>query len=507
MTVKPSVFDGVNVTSEAQKIQLLEVENLSQKEYCENPEDIKNSEFVLKFILLIEKKVSSILEQLKINNSIASIYKKFINNLPITKIELNSIINFFKNEEINKEIEKFVLKLLFLYWEKNKDFVENYLKNSEWNLSSNKFIEYILWELESYNFVIDIENENSIKLVSKTKEWDYYTYESGWKTWIFIVSNGEIFMLKKMFNQITLLNNWLVFCRIENKNSGITEFGNEWLSGLLYKFNWNEFVLMEKLPWTIDVQNTQKEDLFTTSTNLIWYWLSEISVWDKKQDELWVEVTELLSPVYNSIRFQGNFVIVSRPNRENRDIYEIYVNVDNKLELAHTTESNSTIWLRDLWNNYYLVDDVSWKNIYKLDEHNIFEIVDPRLLNMFHANIEQLMKWEPSLISNNKETWIYVFDKNTWKLTKIIDATNINLNSPEMDWDMMTISTEYWKEIFFYKDWKIYEFSKWYSLHTWYIYWYLKKWFFGEKIFVKNSFDTMAPYLTEIKTPIKLRAK
>lgn len=507
MTVKPSAFDGVNITSEAQRIQLLEVENLSQKEYCENPEDIKNSEFVFKFISLIEKKVSSILEQLKINNSINLIYKKFINNLPITKIELNSIINFFKNEEINKEIEKFVLKLLFLYWEKNKDFIENFLKNSKWNLSSSKFIEYILWELESYNLVIDIENENSIKLVSKTKEWDYYTYVSEWKTWFFIVSNGEIFMLKKLFDQINILNNWLVYCRVENKTSWITEFGNIWLSGLLYKFNWNEFVLMEKMSWTIDVQNTQKEDLFITSENLIWYWLSEISVWDTKEDKLWVEITELLWPVYNNIRFQGNFVISSRPNKENKDIFEIYVNVDNQLELAHTTESNSIIWLRDLWDNYYLVDDDSWKNIYKLDEHNIFEIVDTRLLKMFHTNIEQLIKWEPTLISHNKESWIYIFDKNTWKLTKLIDATNINLNSPEMDWDMMTISTEYWKEIFFYKDWKIYEFSKWYSLHTWYIYWYIKKWFFGEKVFVKNSFDAMAPYLTEIRIPIRLRAK
>ena len=165
------------------------------------------------------------------------------------------------------------------------------------------------------------------------------------------------------------------------------------------------------------------------------------------------------------------------------------------------------MWLRDLWDNYYLIETTYWKSILKLDNHNVFNAVDNRLLDMQHTNVESLMKWDPVMINHNNETWIYVFEKTSWKLTKLIDATNINLNSPEMDWDMMTISTEYWKEIFFYKDWKLYEFSKWYSLHTWYIHWYLKKWFFGEKFFIKTSFDYMANYLTEVRTPLRLRTK
>lgn len=507
MTVKPSVFDGVNVTSESQKTELSAVENLSQKEYCENIEDLKNSEFVPKLISIIEKKVSSILEQLKINNSINSIYKKFINNLPITKVELKSIVDFFKNKEIYEEIEKFVLKLLFLYWEKNKDFVENYLKNPEWNITSTKFIEHILWELETYKYVIDIEDESSIKLVSKTKEWDYYTYKSNWKTWIFIVSDWEIFMLKKLFEDVNLLNNWLIFCRVNNKDSGITELGANWFSWLLYDFDWSDFKLMEKLPWTIDARNTEKENLFITSSNLIWFWLTEIAKWEMEPGKLWVEVTELLWPAYNNIRFQWKFIKASIKYSESEDIYDIYINNDDWIELAYTTKSDLSMWLRDLWDNYYLIETTYWKSILKLDNHNVFNAVDNRLLDMQHTNIVSLMKWDPVMINHNNETWIYVFEKTTWKLTKLIDATNINLNSPEMDWDMMTISTEYWKEIFFYKDWKLYEFSKWYSLHTLYIYWYLKKWFFGEKFFIKPSFDYMANYLTEVRTPLRLRAK
>jgi len=507
MTVKPSVFDGVKVNSEVQKTELLEVENLSQKEYCENPEDVKNSEVVKKLLSIINRKANYTLDIKPKNSNLNDIYERFTKNLPITLKQLNYFRDFLSTDDLLDEAQKIVSKLLILKWEKNSAFIDSFLTDWEWKFIIDNFVNYLSVQIENYNLVIDIEDESSIKLVSNTKEWDYYTYKSNWKTWIFIVSDWEIFMLKKLFEDVNLLNNWLIFCRVNNKDSGITELGANWFSWLLYDFDWSDFKLMEKLPWTIDARNTEKENLFITSSNLIWFWLTEIAKWEMEPGKLWVEVTELLWPAYNNIRFQWKFIKASRKYSESEDIYDIYINNDDWIELAYTTKSDLSMWLRDLWDNYYLIETTYWKSILKLDNHNVFNAVDNRLLDMQHTNIGSLMKWDPVMINHNNETWIYVFEKTSWKLTKLIDATNINLNSPEMDWDMMTISTEYWKEIFFYKDWKLYEFSKWYSLHTWYIYWYLKKWFFGEKFFIKPSFDYMANYLTEVRTPLRLRAK
>jgi len=225
--------------------------------------------------------------------------------------------------------------------------------------------------------------------------------------------------------------------------------------------------------------------------------LYKINKLNIESNKLWVEIIKLLWAVYNNINFQGNFMIASKYYSESENVCEFYIITDKWIELSHTTKSNNIILLRDLWDNYYLVEDNNWKNIYKLDDNNVFNIVDNRLLNMDHTSINKLFKWEPTLINSNNETWIYVFDKSTWKLTKLIDVININLNFPEMDWDMMIITSEYWEERFFYKNWKLYKFKKWYTLHNW----YFKKWFFGEKIILKNSFKDMEQYLNEIVIP------
>lgn len=509
MTIKPSIFDWKVINNELEKFDLLGLENSNQKEYCENPKDLLKSDFSWRLILIIERKVSAILEKLNINTNISSIYKKFVNNLPITKLELESIIKFFKSEEISNQIENFVWKLLFLYWEKNKEFIENYLKNESWNINPRKIIQYILWELETYKYVVDVKNENSIILLGKTREWDYYTYESDWKTWIFIVSNWEIFMLKKLFEKISLLSNGLIFCRVENKSSGITELGSNWFSGLIYDFDWNDFKLMEKMNWTIEAIETPIENYFITSQNLIWYWLTEISKWDTSEDKLWVEINQLLWDTHNNIRFQGNFVIARRNKTENENIFEIYVNTDSWLELAHTTTSDLVIWLRDLWDNYFLVEDSAWKNIYKMDKYNIFNNIDDILIWSYIWNIDKLMKWEPTLIRSKKETWIYIFDKKASKLTKLIDVENGNTNSPEINWDMMIIPNNNWNHIFFYKDWKLYDFKKWYKLikSDTSSQEYIKKWFFGKKILLKNNINDMFEYLEELVIPFKLNTK
>lgn len=503
MTIKPSIFDGVNVKSEIQRVELLAVENASQKEYCENPEDIKNSDTVKKIISIVSRKANYTLDSKPENSNLNEIYDRFTKNLPITLKQLNYFKAFLSDINLNNEAQKIVSKLLILVWKNNSDFINSFLKDSEWNFIIDNFINYLSEKIENYNLIVDIDVDDIIYLMSSEKEWDYYTYKSKWKTWIFIVSNWKIFMLKKLFEDINLLNNWLIFCRVNNKDSEIIELGSNWFSWLLYDFDWNDFKLMEKLPWTIEVRNTQKEDIFITSANLIWYWLSEISKWEIEPGKLWVEITELLWPSYNSIKFQWNFILASRKFSESEYISEIYVITYKWIELAHTAKTNWNVWLNDLWNNYYLIETVYWKGIYKLDDDNILNSFNNTLLNMNHLNIYSLMKWEPTLVNNNNESWIYIFDKITWKLTKLIDTTNINLNSPEMDWDMMTLNSEYWEETFFYKNWKLYDFKKWFTLHKW----YLKKWFFGEKIILKNSFEYMEPYLTEIKTPIRLKAK
>lgn len=505
MTIKPSVFDGVNVKNELQKVELMSIENTSQKEYCENPEDIKNSETVKKIISIVSRKAHYTLDSKPENSNLNEIYDRFTKNLPITLKQLNYFKDFLSNTALLNDAQKIVSKLLILVWKNNSDFINSFLKDSEWNFIIDNFINYLSEKIENYNLVVDIDDDDIIYLMSSEKEWDYYTYKSNWKTWIFIVSNWEIFILKKLFEKITLLNNWLIYCRIKNIDSEIIELWDKWFWWLIYDFDWSDFILMKKLPWTIEVINTEKENLFITSGNMIWYWLTEIAKWEMEEWKLWVEVTELLWPVYNSIRFQWNFIKASRQYSESEDMYEIYINTGDSIELTYTVKSGLSMWLRDLWDNYYQIETTYWKSIFRLDGHNVFNIVDNRLLNMYHTNIQTLMKWEPTLVNNNNEHWIYLFDKITWKLTKLIDT--ININSPEMDWDMMTLNTEYWKEILFYKNWKIYEFNKWYKLYKWYIYWFIKKWLFGDKIFVKNSFEYMEPYLTEVETPIRLKTK
>ncbi|MDD2907437.1 MAG: hypothetical protein PHH98_02235 [Candidatus Gracilibacteria bacterium] len=506
MTAKPSVFDGTNVTNKIEKIELLSIEATSQKEYCENPEDIKNSETTIKFLSVIEKRVGKILEISLVNSSISEIYVKFISNTPLTKAEFKAIYSFLSKENVLNEIEFLMSKLLILHGERNDNFINSFLKNEDGNFTALNFVSYIKDKLTNYKLVVDIENGDSIKLLEKTKEGNYYTYKSNGKIGIFIVSNGEIIMLKKLFEKVTLLNNGLIFCLINNKDLNDTGIGFEGFTGLIYDFDGEQFNQMSKIPGTLELRETNIENYFITN-NLVGNGLTEISKFDTNEEKLGVEVNELLPKIYNNIRMQGKFIIANKDKSENENIFEIYINTEKGLELVHTTLSDLVIGLRDLGNNYYLVEDNTGKNIYKLDEHNIFNIVDNKLLNMSVVNTQSLMRGEPTVISNNNEAGIYIFDYNTGKLRKLIDVTNTNLKSLEIDGDMLTISTNFGKNIFFYKDGKIYDFIKGYKIYSGYIYGYLKKGLLGEKFFIKNSFEYMSEYLSEIVTPIKLKTK
>jgi hypothetical protein len=212
-------------------------------------------------------------------------------------------------------------------------------------------------------------------------------------------------------------------------------------------------------------------------------WLVEITREKDENNEKEIKISaECLKTSCKEIYEEKWFIIWVNEFEKNNMKYDIYKEWKDWLHRIWNIVQNK--WkefnIENLWNNIIYI---SW-NIYDLDEQtDTLQIIDNALLNINNVDLNNFIDWKPTQL--NKD-WVlnnvYIFDKQTKKLTLIMDTKKY--------WDIVkiinnTIITQInWKEyLYCWHNGDLYKPKKWYIykednvgritlLNQWWIWWF-----------------------------------
>lgn len=359
---------------------------------CQKFEDVKTSWITEKILLLISEEC-------------IKYYNDYTKNFPISKKNIDKLINFFENEKNQKLWQNIFSKLYLLVGDTNKDFVNSFLKNKDWNNDSSKFIEKVLEELKNYPFVTDFQIDN-ISSEIKEKDLDsskkFFKFQAEKSYWLIVQDKNKIISSEVIYSNIRYLRNSIFLCI-------------KWNTWEFIKFNWENFEIIQSIndiKWVPEqifsnwdlIYNTINGNKKTILFNSIW---SDISgkEYDKIVNKFWL-----------------NFASKKNPESEKIDLDVIWDDFNKNFTHINWYEIKSIKDIIDLLK----IQTQTWINYYEIINSKLEEI--PYL-----KNIKRVSEW----FFRALKLWKYAFVENIEKWCYLVTRTkdNIHLFFP-MKWEM-----------------------------------------------------------------------
>lgn len=509
----------MKITSEIDKD---EIQESAKHDICKNADELKQSQTVKRIIHYTAQKTSGFIDlNLLANNGITKTYEKFIKKEPITKQEKNHLLLFFKMDSSHKVAQEVISKLFILIGSKNSEFVRTFLKDKNGQLSDSQFIQHMIYELENYKFIIDIDW--TIEKIDSNN----FSYTHQWKYGIMHKMNGDFFSSYGYLEPVKILDSHLFFWVRENTmrwhveklttSWGTLPYAYDEKMWIICVCNGTDFEEIYKKPGIIDAQD-------------IWNWYIRIT---NEQEKKWLifiqenkSVTHL-PPIYEKIANNFGFILTTNKEDENENftlwvfkesngiIQEVLTEDCKKdmLDFMFDTKKNPNRIsnFMPLQNNYFQVQTKNGINIYRyFEKENMFDLVPGLDWIESISSEHQFFEGEPVTIKfTNGTSWLYVFDSVSSILTCLIKFKNdsywleVRRNDDLLEINNLhTQKTQY----FLYYDDTIFQLKEWYK----HIkdgrqnYGYIKKWFFWKKIPLTTNFDQMQEYFYECNFVINM---
>jgi hypothetical protein len=450
---------------------------------------------------------------------IPDIYKRFISNEPITVREKELVLLFLQDLKSNIIAQRFFSKIILWQSDKNKDLLNTYLRDIEWNYYIANFVKLLKTSFENYS----LTTSNNIKTITKlwTQNWlNYYIWEKEKGNCVFVIFNWTIIYLQKNLINTKLINDWLIFWL--ESNTAEENKQNIWV---LYEFTWKWFTDILRRPWLNWLEaSSEFKDYYISNGN--WKkWLykikpSEVELkwWEKN------EVTEHLSMKNDDIIIHLNWFVttINKVKEWWKIDYTTYAKekqgLDRHLlpqymkEINKLSSKEKNFFLENLWDDYFMIFINYQANIYKFSSTtNSLEEIDWLKWISFglsvdkyfaHIDTEKLFNWEPTQIEyKDGSVWISIFDKNIWKLKTLISIPK-DFKNFYFEEEQINISTSKGWSIIYFKDWKLYWIKKWYKYisNDNYIKKEWLKWLLEEKVYMENFYENMQEYFEELDT-------
>ncbi len=379
-------------------------------EFCFKKIDTVTSETALRIIKLVESKKSKNTETTSSNT-----FDCFAEWYPISSVNRDKLIQFFQDKN-NNELWRLILsKTWILTTEENKKFIDTFLYDSDWKADVSQFIEFVIWELENYPFVIDFEYDEIKEINIDDKRTDLqgkkvFKFKKDNKRWLIITSiNWKKYILPEKYTKLEYKRNW-TFCWIVN-----SEKSYKWE---YIKLVWEEFIQI----WTIDnirdIPNLSDSEGNLTY-NAIWWkkWLKKF-----ENDNEWNRIlNEKLKPEYDSIRIENWLVIASKASE-----------LDNSNWWKIEKEKNYEIFLQNGFKKILQYDDIKWYEYVKwIEDIKVIEFITSKWSCYFEIDnnwvvkaINYLQGFQSS--KNWKSIPEIIRDFNLWKPVFIKYYKNIN---------------------------------------------------------------------------------
>lgn len=512
----PATWENPEITEDS-------IISSGSRELCKTPEDIKESETILKLIALTEQRAWDLLDVKNSNISALNVYAKLVFKTPMTKKEKDYLISFFRDDKTQKTAQDILSKINLLYWDENSEFVDSFLKNEDWKLDIFWFVQYITKQLEEYKLIVPDDTED----IKELKKWDelvsgakYFTYKIDWKLRVCVVSDWEIIFLHKDLESVKLLDNWMIFWVEKIDFDPKTKEKQIW--HLYIFFNKKYIFEVQEMPEVVDLDivpslSSELSTVFKTQNEKWKKWLLEMAK-ENKQETLW-EFKTLIANNNDNILINGKFITaISR--WEKLDTHTTYIKLQDigiscwwlkRMVTTSAKKENPYFELKDLWDNLISIETNEWKNIYKFNERESrLESIDRALLNMSFVNMNNLLNWKPAVITKEEvgKWWfgLYIFNKKTCGITMLIEETDF---THRIEGDMIKSKVGNKHIIHFWKNWVLYKLKDWYKYV--FNYWaeYIKKWFFWNYIYIEDDFEEMKEFLEPINKnllPIDLKS-
>lgn len=510
----------------------------SSQEFCSNEIDVIESETVNRIICLIEKKSWEI-EAEDISTSASEIYERFMDSYPISIKERDYLIAFFSDEKVKFQAQKIVSKLNIIQWPENKKFIRSFLENEKWENDTSNPIRCILYNLENYPFVLNFEYDEIEEIQNDKIKWRKFIFEKEGKKGFVITNNDKIFTLPyDFFEDLTVLDNWLIFWNIEFSITDSSEKEKMWI---FYQFTWEWFEKIKEFEWIKQVNIvTYNWDIFYKSDNWkLWLlWVNETKKWEKEE----LQIEWLLEPRFDIIKSKNWFIFGFTEKEEDENSWKLEIFTHDKAEQSHLSPS-----LENSISKALEIDNVPhdyFARKHKIIPYNFFDnweylsIYWPEWVNYYKVDVEnkkiipiewlQWVDWtrnpvwhifsseKPVFVKYKNWEWaVMIYDKNTNSVKKLFVWDNIAWLGIGFYEDKKLLLLEWYREsckwnrwsiynYSFYIDWVIYIPKKWYRFKdidrgyiyiekVWWIFWIWKK-----QILWKN-FEKFQEYLEPVK--------
>lgn len=512
----------------------------SGHEVCKDKNDVAHAKTTRRIISITAKKSWELLNIKNPSLNIVSIFQRFVSHRPITKQEQWYFLDFINNPSTKQIAQHYFSGLHLLQGDQNAEFVDSFLKNSDGKLDITQFINYLKTQLESYPLIIDIDgtidfiatptkhaslaNEQwEIEYDLLFQDFEYFSYTHKEKFWILLLKGWEMFHVYGFLEIPKIINDNTFFWVKENymrwhleplwKSTLIAPYAYDKRLWALFHFNGSDFEEVYKKPGVIDI-HVLNDNYFMLDGEHSKKWLIKITN----------TANELLPMLYEKINVIQWFILTSQNknekweyklqvmNEQNWVIHELLeeTSLDDTFHFSWYEENPNQIWNFDIIDpNYIEIQTSTGINIYRfIPDENILHPISWLSWIKSISKIKDFFEWKPTeIVFENKNRWIYSFNKETWILTHLIQYQN-----NEMHFDPLKITTERleinylkWPVYFYWKDWVLYTIKKWYKYCDYRGHCdYIKKWFFWEKIRLWTSYEEVSEYVIPVTWTIVL---
>lgn len=494
------------------------LQEIAQAQVCTNSEDVKWSELTSRLIKIASQKAGEILDAEKGKKEAVDIYSAIMQKKPITLKEKRYLLEFLSDENLKSIAQNIFSELYILEWDKNTDFLKEYLKDIEWKLTIDKILPIIIEMVAKYQFVIDINGN-----ITEEKKWYFIYILENATQWVCIKSEDKIFCLPGTFESIEILENGFIVGYTKNVNANKT---SEKIAKI-YEFKNQKFEHIGNIPDGENIAVFEKNKLIFSQWNqrygLIRY--SKNEAWEKEFKALFpphFHIIKRIGPfivgfIEKSWSFEGTLTIYKETQEWVKQLFSWKAINDTSLDgLFHrwTKKEDKIMHSIDIFtNNYIKIETPNGTDVYFYDEKNeTFTIVND-LVWIYETNYSKLLNWELTFIHfENGLRWQFIFDTVTQKLRCLIKYKSNKIENNDKvfvdkNWELVICSGYEITEMdIFYNNQKIYIFKKWYSHcrkdKKWH---YIKKWFFGKKIYIEDcKYETLQEYLEEVEGTLVL---
>lgn len=531
------------------------IKKSSASTFCSFEADLIRSETVEKILRVIGKKISrrrKYSEQCETENIIALYNKIFKERFPITQKEREDIQAFFLRKDVLTIGNDILSEISILQADSNKEFIRNFLEDETRDYTSEKFIRYILQELEDYPFITSIdvfgwENIEYLDLIEWTGKLYFYKDSAGSYRIFLIKENKKIIHLKEKFEQVPkILDNGLIFWvkereADEEKKNVLPDIMDEFEDiqrsfhsqiWTLCKFDSKTDALEEiyKKEWLVRAEELDAAYSFfqTTSTSekkgVIKVVETDTGVW---------RISEILQELYNKIYMWPNgFIVTERGDEETQEDSEVKKEIiiwihaevwddsaypEDKLTGKTLLGEQGVLW--DMpWSqvssysgfnrvkfydstNICSIWTINGSNCYILDQNrqtstpiNWLQRVHTMIRNDFFSGV-------PALIEENGRTFMKVFIKETNTVRNLVELQSKAFPNIEITRNIVQLMfSGIGEECFYFHEWKLYDLKKWFLLKDLDI--YEKRLFrFSKNLNVSlyDNFDTINVFLEEVR--------